>query len=116
MQFSKSLKYSHVFRRLYHKGTSSANRYLAVYCRKNGTAENRVGLTVSVKLGHAVQRNAVRRRLREIYRLHEAQFRRGCDIVVVARLRAMDAPYHELEKAYLSLAQKLSLLRDDDEA
>ncbi len=116
MQFSKSLKYSHVFRRLYHKGATCANRYLAVYCRRNGTSENRVGLTVSAKLGHAVRRNAVRRRLREIYRLHEQQFRCGYDIVVVARSRAMDAPYHELERAYLALAARLSLLRAEEEA
>lgn len=111
MQFSKSLKFNHVFRRLYHKGATCANRYLAIYCRRNGTGENRVGLTVSAKLGHAVRRNTVRRRLREIYRLHEQQFRCGYDIVVVARSRAMDAPYHELERAYLALAGRLSLLR-----
>lgn len=111
MQFSKSLKFNHVFRRLYHKGATCANRYLAIYCRRNGTGENRVGLTVSAKLGHAVRRNTVRRRLREIYRLHEQQFRCGYDIVVVARSRAMEAPYHELERAYLALAGKLSLLR-----
>ena len=69
MQFSSSLKFNHVFRRLYNKGDSCANRYLVVYCRKNGTKRNRIGLTVGAKLGHAVERNRLRRRLREIYRL-----------------------------------------------
>lgn len=112
MQYSSSLKLNHVFRRLYHRGNTCANRYLALYCRKNGQGHNRVGLTVSAKLGCAVRRNRVRRRLREIYRLHETQFRCGYDLVVVVRSRAMDAPYAELKQAYLSLAQKLSLLRD----
>ncbi len=111
MQFSKSLKQNHLFRRLYHKGKSAANRYLVLYCRPNGSSENRIGLTVSAKLGHAVVRNRVRRRLREIYRLHEGQFQPGWDMVVVARSRAMDAPYGVLEQSYLSLADKQGLLR-----
>ena len=57
MQFSSSLKFNHVFRRLYNKGDSCANRYLVVYCRKNGTKRNRIGLTVGAKLGHAVARD-----------------------------------------------------------
>ena len=69
-----------------------------------------MGLTVSAKLGHAVVRNRLRRRLREIYRLHESRFRTGWDIVVVARSRAVTAEYAELEKAYLSLVGKLGLL------
>ena len=112
MQFSKSLKESHLFRRLYHKGRSAANGYLVLYCRRNGTQENRIGLTVSRKLGHAVVRNRVRRRLREIYRLHEANFLPGWDVVVVARSRAVTASYQSLERAYLSLARKLGLLQE----
>ena len=114
MQYSSSLKLNHIFRRLYRKGSSAANRYLVLYYRRNGSNENRIGLTVGAKLGCAVRRNRVRRRLREIYRLHETQFLPGYDIVVVVRGRAMDAPYRELEQAYLSLAEKLSLLRHED--
>ena len=118
MQFSKSLKLNHLFRRLYHKGKSCANKYLVLYCRKNGSQENRIGLTVSGKLGHAVVRNKIRRRLREIYRLHESEFLPGRDIVVVARSRTVGAPYAKLERAFLSLSEKLGLLaekRDDPE-
>ncbi|MBP3632993.1 MAG: ribonuclease P protein component [Oscillospiraceae bacterium] len=114
MEFSKSLKLNHLFRRLYSKGKSCANGYLVIYCRKNGTQENRIGLTVSAKLGHAVVRNKIRRRLREIYRLHEQQFKPGWDIVVVARGRAVQASYHKLEKSYLHLAEKLELLHETD--
>ena len=114
MQFSKSLKLNHVFRRLYRKGNSGANKYLVFYCRRNGSQENRIGLTVSGKLGHAVVRNRVRRRLREIYRLNESRFQPGWDIVVVARSRAVDAPYGKLEHAYLSLAKSMGILRKED--
>ena len=105
-----SLKGNASFRRLYHRGTSAANRCLVMYCARNRSRNNRVGLTVSAKLGHAVVRNRIRRRLREIYRLNEGRFRTGFDIVVVARSRAVTAEYAELEKAYLSLADKLGLL------
>ena len=110
MKFSKSLKLNHLFRKLYRKGKSAAGKYLVLYCRRNGTQENRIGLTVSAKLGHAVVRNRLRRRLRELYRLHENQFQPGWDLVVVARSRAVNAPYQKLEKAYLSLADQLGLL------
>lgn len=113
MQFSKSLKLNHLFRRLYHKGKSAANRYLVLYCRRNGSAENRIGYTVSAKMGKAVVRNRVRRRLREIYRLHEGQFCPGWDLVVVVRSAAVDAPYKKLEGAYLTLAGKLELLKKE---
>lgn len=116
MEFSKSLKLNHLFRRLYAKGRSCANGYLVMYCRRNGSKENRIGLTVSAKLGHAVVRNKIRRRLREIYRLSEEKFQPGWDIVVVARSRAVQASYQKLEKAYLSLAKKLELLTDYEEA
>ena len=113
MQFSGSLKFNHVFRRRYSRGTSCANRYLVIYCRKNGTKRNRIGLTVGAKLGHAVERNRLRRRLREIYRLHEEGFTRGYDIVVVARSAAMQASYRQLEGAYLHLAEKLGIFARD---
>ena len=71
-----------------------------------------MGLTVSGKLGCAVVRNRVRRRLREIYRLHEGEFLPGYDMVVVARSRAVAASYQKLQRAYLSLAQSLGLLRE----
>lgn len=112
MQFSRSLKLNHVFRRLYRKGGSYADRNLVLYCRKNGSRENRIGLTVGVKLGHAVVRNRIRRRLREIYRLHEAQFLPGWDLVIVARARAVTASYQQLERSYLALAAEAGILRE----
>ena len=118
MRFSHSMKENSLFRRLYARGKSAANSYLVIYCRKNGGTENRIGYTVSKKLGHAVVRNQVRRRLREIYRLHESEFLPGRDIVVVARSRTVGAPYAKLERAFLSLSEKLGLLaekRDDPE-
>ena len=109
MKFSSSLKLNHIFQRLYHtKGV--ADGYLVLYARKNRTLTNRVGITVSKKLGKAHIRNRTRRRLREVYRLNEAQFQSGWDIVIVARSNAVDAPFENLTKSCLTLAKKAGIL------
>ena len=109
MKFSSSLKLNHIFRRLYHTN-GFADGYLVLYARKNRTESNRVGITVSKKLGKAHVRNRTRRRLREVYRLNEKRFRPGWDIVVVARSKAVEAPFDKLTKSYLTLAKKAGLL------
>ena len=112
MKFSSALKLNHIFRRLY-SGAGHANSYLVLYARKNHSATNRVGLTVSKKLGCAVVRNRIRRRLREVYRLNESRFTPGWDIVVVARSRCIDAEFGKLTNAYLSLAEKAGILKKE---
>lgn len=109
MKFSSALKLNHIFRRLYGT-TGQANSYLVLYARRNRTQYNRVGVTVGKKLGGAVVRNRVRRRLREVYRLNEAAFAPGWDIVVVARSRCIKADFSKLTQAYLSLAEKAGIL------
>ena len=111
MKFSSALKLNHIFRRLY-ATSGHANGHLVLYARKNHSANNRVGITVSKKLGGAVVRNRVRRRLREVYRLHEEQFSPGWDIVVVARSRCIKSDFQTLTNAYLSLAAKAGILKE----
>ena len=112
MKFSCALKRNHIFRRLYStKGL--ANSFLVLYARRNRLERNEVGITVSKKLGSAVIRNRIRRRLREVYRLNEMRFSPGWDIVVVARSRSVNADFGKLTEAYLSLAEKAGLLRED---
>ncbi len=110
MKYSGSLKLNHIFQRLY-RTNGQSNGYLVLYARKNRTGTNRVGITVSKKLGKAHVRNRVRRRLREIYRLNEEKFQPGWDIVVVARSRAVDAKFSKLTDSYLALAQKAGILK-----
>lgn len=115
MKFSSALKLNHIFRRLY--GTSGhSNGLLVLYARKNKLAANRVGITVSKKLGHAVVRNRIRRRLREVYRCNEYRFTPGWDIVVVARSRAETASFSDLTEAYLMAARKAGILIPDEES
>ena len=110
MKYSTSLKLNHIFRRLYHT-SGVADGLLVLYARKNRTGGNRVGVTVSKKLGKAHVRNRTRRRIREVYRLNEEKFQPGWDIVVVARTKAVEAPFGQLTASYLALAKKAGLLK-----
>ena len=110
MKYSTSLKLNHIFRRLYHT-SGVADGLLVLYARKNRTDGNRVGVTVSKKLGKAHVRNRTRRRIREVYRLNEEKFQPGWDIVVVARTKAVEAPFGKLTASYLALAKKAGLLK-----
>ena len=113
MKTAVTLKKNHEFRRLYQKGRSAGDRSMGLYCRKNTLGHNRLGITVSVKLGGAVVRNRARRRLREVYRLSAPRLVQGWDIVLVARTRCLSADFTELTAAYLRLAGKLGLLREE---
>ena len=111
MKVRGTLKKNSDFRRLYAKGKSAVTPYMVVYTRPNRLGENRLGYTVSVKLGHAVVRNRVRRRLREIYRLNAPQLRQGHDIVIVARSRAVGSEYRKHNAAFLRACESLGLMQ-----
>lgn len=104
-----TLKKNSDFRRLYSKGKNAVTPYLVVYCRRNGQTVNRVGFTVSAKLGNAVTRNRVRRQFREIYRLNSAKLKKGRDLIIVARSRCVNGKYQKMENAFLTACEKLEL-------
>lgn len=115
MEFTDSLKKNYEFRRLYNKGKSAVTPYLVLYVRRTRRDNNRLGLTVSNKIGKAVVRNRIRRRLREIYRLREDKLCRGLDMVIVARGRSAEASYHQLEKAFEKACRQLDLMQAESE-
>ena len=108
-----SIKLNSDFRRIYARGKSAVSSCVVLYCRKNRLGSNRFGFTVSKKLGNAVQRNRVRRRLREIMRLNNQRLEQGYDLILVARGRAPGADYHKLETDVLSCCERLHLMKKD---
>ena len=98
MKRSVTIKENYEFRRLYAKGASAVLPSVVVYCRKNGRAHNRLGVTVSTKLGHAVVRNRARRRLRELFRLSQNRMAQGWDVLLVARGRTARCPHSMLQR------------------
>ena len=108
-----TLKENNEFRRINRKGKSAVSPQLVIYCQRNRRGHSRLGVSVSTKLGCAVVRNRVRRRIREIYRLNKAKMLPGYDLIVVARVRAVETDYQKLDRTYLRLLEQLDLLRED---
>ena len=113
MIFSESLKKNRDFRNVYRKGKSYANKYLVMYIMENHQNRNRLGISVSKKVGNSVVRHRIIRLVRESYRLHENIFNSGLDIVVIARNSASNLSYFEIESALLHLA-KLHHIVDEE--
>lgn len=105
MVFSESLKKNRDFQVVYKSGRSYANKYLVMYIMENHQNKNRLGISVSKKVGNSVVRHHITRLVRESYRLHEEIFNSGLDIVVIARNNAASVSYHEVESAMLHLGK-----------
>lgn len=98
------------FREARRAGKSWTNSLLVLCVLPNGLSQCRFGFSVSRQLGNAVRRNRVRRRLREIVRLHLAVIGPGWDVVIIARSPAAQADFSTLEMACLALLRRASLL------
>ena len=115
MEYSESLKKNRDFQVVYRQGTSYANRYLVMYVMENHLERNRIGISVSKKVGNSVVRHRLTRLIRESYRLNEQKFRSGLDIVVVARVNAKGRSCQEIEKALLHLGRLQKILNKKKE-
>jgi ribonuclease P protein component len=103
MKQTESLKNNTDYRNIYNTGKSYANKYLVMYVKKNGLSSNRLGISVSKKVGNSVVRHRITRLVRESYRLSEDQLLNGLDIVVVARVSAKGKNYSEIDSALMHL-------------
>lgn len=111
MVFSESLKKNRDFQVVYKNGRSYANKYLVMYIMENDQNKNRLGISVSKKVGNSVVRHHITRLVRESYRLHEKMFNSGLDIVVIARNSAASVSYHEVESAMLHLGKLHGIIK-----
>ena len=97
---------------VYQKGKSFANRYLIMYALQNVGTRNRLGISVSKKVGNSVVRHRMTRLVRESYRLNEAKFKIGYDLVVIVRPAAKEKGYREIESALLHVAKLQKVLQE----
>lgn len=111
MYVTESLKKNQQFRLVYNRGKSIANRYLVMYVLPNGKEINRLGLSISKKVGKSVTRSRVTRLIKENYRLSELKYKTGFDIVIIARVICSTAGFEDINKSFHSLIRKHSLLR-----
>jgi len=103
MKYSESLKKHSDFGLVYKEGTSLANKYLVMYVRDNQLEKNRLGISVSKKVGNSIVRHRLTRLIRESYRLQEERFKCGIDIVIIARNSAKGKDYRDIESALIHL-------------
>lgn len=108
------LKKNKEFRKVYSLGRSFADRRIIIYLHKNAKEESRFGFTVSKKVGNAVIRNKVRRKLKEICRLNRSKIKKGFDVIVIARPAAAGEKYLDFEKSFIWLIKKSGLLTKED--
>lgn len=114
MNFSESLKKNKDFQYVYKNGKSNANKYLVMYVIDNNTEKNRIGISVSKKVGNSIVRHRLTRLIRESYRLNEDVFQRGKDIVVIARAGAKGRSFFEIESALLHLSRLHKMVSSHD--
>lgn len=105
MLFTEKLRKNHQFQYVYKNGKSYANKYLVMYVMENSTDRNRIGISVSKKVGNSVVRHRITRLVRESYRLQEKIFNSGLDIVIIARIGAASVGFCEIESALLHLGK-----------
>lgn len=108
----ESIKKNQDFQKVYNKGKSLADKYLVMYILDNQSDKNRVGISVSKKVGNSVVRHRLARLIRESYRLNEEKFVSGLDIVVIARISAKSKSYHEINAAFLHLGRLHHTLKE----
>lgn len=114
MEFSESLKKNYEFQSVYRKGRSYANKFFIMYVLKNQSDRNKIGISVSKKVGNSIVRHHVTRLVRESYRLHEKVFNNGLNIVIVARPSTADATYHDVESAILHLGKLHRIINENN--
>jgi len=91
------------FQRVYDEGQRRRGPLCAVFFRPNGLSETRLGVTVPARVGSAVLRNRVKRRVREVFRLNRPSLTPGWDIILNPRDAVARVPFRTLEKELLRL-------------
>ena len=113
---SNRLRSKRDFKLAYKKGRSFVNPMLVLYVRPTRGDACRIGFSISKKLGGAVERNRIKRRLREVLRANAAKLSPGFDVILVGRGRLKDASFQSMAIAVADLLQRARLLVDNPEA
>ena len=111
MHFSESLKKNRDFRTVYRDGKSYANRLLVMYTLKNDSDRNRLGISVSKKVGNSVVRHHITRLLRESVRKNDALVKEGNRIIIVARKDVKNKNFKEVDGAVFHLLKIHGILK-----
>ena len=119
----QSLRKNKEFRLVYRRGESISNRILVLYVFKNrrnrddeNLPYNKVGISVSKKVGKSVIRSRVKRLILESYRLNSENLKDGHDFIFIARNPIVDKSYKEVESAAMHLLKKAGIYQNEKSA
>lgn len=102
------------FQYIYKNGKSYANKYLVMYVLPNKDGKDKLGISVSKKVGNSIVRHRIARLIRETYRLNKKVFNSGLNIICIARVGAKGRSYSEIEKAFLHLVKLHGVLTESE--
>ena len=109
MKHTLSLNKNTLFRRLYYRGKAYGSPYFVLYVMHTGTKVNRIGFTVSKKIGKAVVRNRARRLMYESFRLYEPQIKQGYYMVMTARAAILKTDFETIRRTLENVLKKAGL-------
>jgi ribonuclease P protein component len=108
------LRHNYDFQRVRRDGQFCASSVIVLAFLRNGLEHSRFGFVVNRRLGNAVQRNKIKRRMREVTRLQVPVVESGFDLVFIARKPICQSDYQKIEKALVGLLKKAKLLAMDE--
>ncbi len=109
-----SLRKNEEFKKVYNNGRNYWNRNLILYVMKNNLGYNRVGYSITKKVGNSVVRNKLRRRMKEIYRLNLLDLEKGYDLVFIPKKNVTEISYKTLESAMLHIIKLTGIKKDKE--
>ena len=101
------------FQSVFQSGKSYANKFFVIYVSKNDLGINRLGVSVSKKVGNSVIRHRMKRLIKESFRLHEDMFNSGLNIVVIVRKNAEVLSYKEVTDAIIHLMKLHNAMKSE---
>jgi ribonuclease P protein component len=111
MKYGK-IKRSWQFRKIYKEGVKYFDNLFVLYVLPNNTQQTRIGLTVTKKVGISVQRNRIKRLIREVFR-SLSEIAPGNDLVIIARKAALNLKYSQVQASLNRLLYRAGILRSE---
>lgn len=112
MEYTDSLKTTNDFSVVYQNGQSTADRQLVLYWKSNNSLQNRIGISISKKVGNSVERHRLKRLIKECYRLEESNVKKGYDFIFVVRKGAYGKDYKEINESVQKLCKRANVKVD----